>query len=174
MLFEQLSQRSRWPPKAAVLHKLISLSIDTWCAESELCDSSCVSEYKLVAHKDGLVSFAFNDYKNTPIGEKPKQSICHKPLHNFLDELLHHVPDKRYRMVRYYGLYNSHYRKYLPKQETKNQEVDCNELDWEEFAELRKLDIQNGKPDPLLCPHCNCLMSFDEIIYPFKSYYDDS
>ena len=135
---------------------------------------TCISEYKLIDFKNKIVSFNFNDYKNTPRGEKPKQSIIHKPINEFLTDLLQHVPDKRYRMVRYYGLYNTHYRKYIPKNSIQNTTENIENLEWEEFAELRKLDIQHGKQDPLLCPHCKTLMTFDEIIYPFKIYYNDS
>jgi hypothetical protein len=52
-----------------------------------------------------MVSFSYKDYKNSLPGKKPKQGSMCLPYAAFLDRLLQHVPQKGYRMVRYYGCY---------------------------------------------------------------------
>lgn len=137
---------------------------------------TCISEYKLTKLTEQSVSFKFNDYKNTPKGQKTLQSIKTLDINEFFDQLLQHVPKKRYRMVRYYGCYNSHYLSSIPNKQNIKQELTNKNQDiqWTEFEELRKRDIKNGKPDPLLCPKCDILMTFDKIIYPNKHFIDDS
>lgn len=136
---------------------------------------TCLSEYKIVSIKNQYITFKFNDYKNTPRGEKPR--VAFKTLHfvQFLDQLLFHVPDKSFRMVRYFGAYNSNYKKHIPSKSTTtqiNSELEDNE--WTEFSTVRNLDIQNGKPDPLLCPNCQTLMTENEICFPYKIFINDS
>ena len=140
---------------------------------------ACLSEYKIEKYGEGEVSFRYNDYKNTPRGSKPKETIKTMKVDVFLDELLQHVPTKRYRMVRYSGLYCSHYKKQLPKREKevseKEEETEKTELEvWGEFEALRKEDIRRGKEDPLRCKHCKVLMEFKGIIYPPRVYINDS
>lgn len=136
---------------------------------------TCLSEYKIANINNEFITYKFNDYKNTPRGKKPR--VAFKTLHfiQFLDQLLFHVPDKSFRMVRYFGAYNSNYKKHIPSNSTIpqiNSELDPN--DWTEFSTVRKLDIQNGKPDPLLCPKCQTLMTENEICFPYKIFINDS
>ena len=134
---------------------------------------ACLSEYKIESYGNGKVSFRYNDYKNTPRGSKPKESIRTMKVYDFLDELLQHVPTKGYRMVRYYGLYCSHYKSKLPKEEKEEVEIVEGE-EWGEYEELRRVDIEKGKEDPLRCIKCKKLMEFKGIIYPELRYVDDS
>ncbi len=123
---------------------------------------ACLSEYKIIDHSD-TIKFNFYDYKNTPRGEKPRVSIKSLSPHDFLDTLLQHVPDKRYRMVRYYGIYNSFYITKIPADlRGSNQQInDCDwehfdvDFDWGEFEEFRKNMIKVGADDPLFCKDCN-------------------
>jgi len=137
---------------------------------------TCISEYKISSIKGQFISFQFNDYKNTPRGQKP--IVATKTMHyvQFLDQLLFHVPDKSFRMVRYFGAYNSNYKKYLPLNEAKIQfeKTHTDESFWSDFAAVRLLDIQNGKPDPLLCPQCKTYLTDHEVFFPFKTFINDS
>lgn len=137
---------------------------------------ACISEYKIESIENDFISFKFNDYKNTPRGEAPYQSI--KKLHfiDFFDQLLQHVPDKRFRMVRYFGAYTSHYKKHLPVLNLPTKEVQDIELEhsWGEFEELRKNDLAVGKPDPLTCPHCKIKLEFEGLYFVKTIHYDDS
>jgi hypothetical protein len=135
---------------------------------------TCLSEYKLISHENDVVSFEYNDYKNTPRGHKPLKSVCRLPTFGFLDHLLQHVPDKRYRMVRYMGLYNSHHKKHIPKQEQPTTQTDSkNDEEWIEFEQYRKLEMEHDKQDPLQCPNCKTMMTFDGFVYPYKQLIDD-
>jgi hypothetical protein len=66
---------------------------------------ACLSEYRLEQVEAGLVSFRFKDYKNSQPGQQPVEGKVSLSAHDFLDRLLQHVPEKGYRMVRYYGTY---------------------------------------------------------------------
>ena len=119
---------------------------------------ACLSEYK-IEEIGSQIKFRYNDYKNTPRGEKPRESIKILSPDDFLDALLQHVPKKRYRMVRYYGLYNSAYLKKIPEelrgQKNEKRELENeDDLDWGEFSELRKRQIRLGRKDPLYCEDC--------------------
>ena len=136
---------------------------------------ACISEYKIVSIKDDYISFKYKDYKNSKRGEPPKESIRRMHYVNFLDELMQHVPNKSFRMVRYYGCYASHYKKYLPEVKVEVQQESEVELDhsWGEYEELRKKDISKGKPDPLSCPHCKKALEFESLIFTKSILYDD-
>lgn len=116
-----------------------------------------------------------NDYKNTPRGQAPLQSSISLKVEEFLDRLLQHVPNKSYRMVRYYGLYNSAYLQKIPssfKLEEKLEQIESfeeqDDYDWGEYEALRKAFLQSGKPDPLVCQDCNVVMELTAIIYKGK------
>lgn len=137
---------------------------------------ACISEYKIISIDNDFISFKFNDYKNTPRGQAPLQSI--KTLHftQFFDQLLRHVPDKRFRMVRYYGCYASHYKKHLPEPKKTIKQFQTIELQhsWAEFEELRKTDISLGKPDPLTCPQCKVQLAYEGLFFINTLIFDDS
>jgi len=127
---------------------------------------TCVSEYNITNINGDLITFKFKDYKNTPRGQKPK--FAFKTIHftKFLDLLLQHVPQRKFRMVRYAGAYNSCYKKYIPKKDPITaEEIIYPNQDWSDFPNIRKLDILNGKPDPLQCPNCKTIMTEYIIIF---------
>jgi len=120
---------------------------------------ACISEYKIESVTQKEISFSYNDYKNTPRGEKPKQAIIKLKPHEFLDRLLQHVPTKRYRMVRYNGLYNSFYLNKIPQhiklvRENKGVLEWEEDYDWGDYEQYRKDVIRAGYSDPLICPNC--------------------
>ena len=136
---------------------------------------ACLSEYKLESISNKRIRFLFNDYKNTPRGQAPLQSSISLKVEEFLDRLLQHVPKKSYRMVRYYGLYNSAYLQKIPssfKLEEKLEQIESfeeqDDYDWGEYEALRKAFLQSGKPDPLVCQDCNVVMELTAIIYKGK------
>ena len=132
---------------------------------------SCLSEYKIL-EAGKTIKFQYNDYENTPRGEKTRISIREMSPFSFLDELLQHVPKKRYQMVRYYGIYCSLYLNEIPSElraEVKRVEVEFDEdYDWGEFGLFRKVVILSGKPDPLLCTDCNKSMVFVGVLIKGK------
>jgi len=137
---------------------------------------ACISEYKILSIDNDYISFKFNDYKNTTRGQAPLQSIRKLHFNKFFDLLLQHVPDKNFRMVRYYGCYASNYKKHLPRHNIQSQNIDHIQIDhsWGEYEELRKKDIINGKPDPLNCPNCNAQLDFDKMYFHQTPKVDDA
>ena len=136
---------------------------------------ACISEYKLESHTKNEISFQYTDYKNSIRGQKPLVSIKRMSPHDFLDQLLQHVPKKRYRMVRYFGLYCSHYIGKIDRIKNKKEDPLEDQTNiWGEFEEMRKEDIRRGKPDPLICPHCGTHLEFEDVFYPYKINIDDS
>lgn len=137
---------------------------------------ACLSEYKIKEVNSERVSFTFNDYKNTARNAKPLQATrTLKPV-QFLDQLLRHVPNKGFKMVRYFGAYNSYYRKYIPAHKIEVKKDDEVELghSWGEYEDLRKLDLEKGKPDPLECPTCKLALVFETVVYFKHARLDDT
>lgn len=121
---------------------------------------ACISEYKLVYVGKAGVKFKYKDYKNGKRGEAAPERIKEVSGVEFLDLLLQHVPTKRYRMVRYSGLYNSYYLKDLPKDwlmEIEEKEaIEFAEKDWGVYEQYRKAVLRKHGKDPLICKYCNC------------------
>ena len=128
---------------------------------------ACISEYK-ITHVGQSIQFQFNDYKNTPRGQKPRKAVLTLKPTEFLDQLLQHVPTKRYKMVRYYGLYNSVYLNKIPHEHKGSFEENHlpyeDDFDWGEFEQFRKSIIRSGRPDPLFCQYCKQNMVFVGIM----------
>lgn len=136
---------------------------------------ACLSEYKIVSWNKKEVKILFNDYKRTPKGQKPIQSIKTFTNEGFFDELLQHVPIEKFKMVRYYGLYSSHYRSFIDQHINRDVTADYSrKTKWTEFEQYRALETAHGKPDPLMCPNCNYIMQDVEVIYPYKRSYHET
>lgn len=135
---------------------------------------ACLSEYKIVSWNDREVKILFNDYKNTPKNTKPLQSVKTFTNEGFFDALLQHVPIQKFKMVRYYGLYSSHYTSFVQdNQKDRITASPSKDTQWVEFEKYRELEKANGKPDPLCCPNCKTMMTDCVVIYPSKMIIDD-
>jgi len=144
---------------------------------------ACVSEYKIEHIGEQHVYLKYNDYKNTVRGEKAKEAIKKFTKTEFLDALLQHVPTKRYRMVRYYGQYCSHYLNKIPKAQKLSLVIQSKDFsfddsdDWGIFEAYRKKAMERGKVDPLVCPHCDKAYVLYGVFYEDQSkniiFYDD-
>jgi len=142
---------------------------------------ACLSEYKIEAIEPNI-KFRFNDYANSPRKGKPIQGIKEMKPAEFLDALLQHVPDKRYRMIRYFGLYNSKHLNKIPPHLKLNQQMVPKEIEdkfeGKEFELYRRAFIHAGKKDPLYCSFCKqdkTLIGFrykNKFIYAYS--YEDS
>ena len=86
---------------------------------------------------------------------------------DFIKRLIMHIPDKHFKMVRYYGIYAKHHkqekniRKCLSSQK---QRYLSNLLDW------RNSILLSFGYDPLSCPECGTSMLVLEV-YPKKLHY---
>ena len=122
---------------------------------------ACLSERKIEKIEDGKITLRYNDYKNTPRGEKPKQGFVTLHYVDFLDRLLQHVPEKGYRQVRYGGIYEGRKRKNLPPEwkapPPVMEEMPAQE-EGGEFWLYRKESKQYAGRDPLWCDACQQAM----------------
>lgn len=144
---------------------------------------ACISEYKIHSINNDHIQFLVNDYQNSIRGQRPKTKIIKMHFVQFLDQLLQHVPNKRFRTVRYAGIYNSHYlkkkktEKAIPDCANKNSQQSIPEIDLniDQFVEYRKLYKHKNNKDPLICPNCKIQLIFDQIVFKsFKHFIDDS
>lgn len=134
---------------------------------------ACLSEYKILSVNNDTIKILFNDYKNTPKGTKTLQSIKSFTHSQFFDELLQHVPLEKFRMVRYFGIYTSHYKKIIENHTRIQNEQTHKLIPQGDFAQFRLLEMLNGKPDPLRCSNCDTVMAFDEVLYIDSKFIND-
>lgn len=117
---------------------------------------ACISEYRIQAIDNDVIEFEYKDYKNSDRKGKPViTSIC-LPYVAFLDKLLQHVPEKGFRMVRYFGLYNSQHKNKIPSDFLFNED-ECKTEQSEStkpFEQHQRLTIALQNYDPLQCPSC--------------------
>lgn len=116
-----------------------------------------MSEYKLENIEEDQIRFRFTDYKNSKRGERAKEGIREMAVSSFLDALLQHVPEKGYRMVRYYGLYSSRrYSQVGEEYKSGSSQEESSEVgeDWGEFGAYRQRQLKLKGEDPLYCHKC--------------------
>ena len=134
---------------------------------------ACLSEFKIM-QINPEIQFKFNDYKNTPRGEKPRVALKTMNPVEFLDSLLLHVPNKGFKMVRYYGVYNARLINDIPERlkGQQNQQIIA-DINMDELKEVwfdcpfKNLRMQLAKinlPDPLFCKYCNQ----NKVLYMIK------
>lgn len=130
---------------------------------------ACLSERKIEKIDDEQITLRYNDYKNTPKGEKPKQGYVTLHYVDFLDRLLQHVPEKGYRQVRYAGIYEGRKRKNLPEEwkvPPMPLEEEAITAEHGDFWEYRKDTIKQKGRDPLWCDACQQDMVFVSELMP--------
>ncbi len=130
---------------------------------------ACVSERKIEKIEGEYITLRYNDYKNTPKGEKPKQGYMTLHYVDFLDRLLQHVPEKGFRQVRYAGIYEGRKRKNLPPEwKLPPQYVADKEpvpAEGGDFWQYRQDTKKFEGHDPLWCETCQRMrIEFAEIL----------
>lgn len=80
----------------------------------------------------------------------------------FIERLIRHIPEKQFKMIRYYGIYARH----------KESDKNLNHAITEEkqkillsFNRWRECILSSFGYDPLKCPHCGAKMLFMELYY---------
>lgn len=136
---------------------------------------TCLSEYKIEEAKDEHVTFRYNDYRNTPKGEKPKEGLLRLHYVPFFDRLLQHVPEKGFVQVRYYGCYAIGKMKSLAEawklpqvrpEEPQPPPTAQEEWDEEAWEQYRAAYKKTHGHDPRCCAHCHRALTFLEIVPP--------
>ena len=141
-------------------------------AKPNLCDPNTVIKYigrylgrpvialKRIDSYDGEnVTFHYNRHEdNTYV----KRTI---PAIKFIKLLIQHIPEKHFKMIRYYGLYARH-RKidaklYRAIHQSKHRFI-------KGFTKWRQDILLSFGYDPLFCPHCKKEMALIEVYYRHK------
>jgi len=107
---------------------------------------ACMSDFKIKAIEGEYISYEYKDYKNAKGKSKPPVEIMKMHYRDFFPHLLQHVPKKRFRIVRYQGIYTrpSKIPAKLKGKQVKEEPV----KDYREFIKAK-----TGK-DPFYCEYC--------------------
>lgn len=121
---------------------------------------ACLSEYKITKMGDEKISFRYKDYKKTNSFGKPQEKELELHYSEFFPRLLQHVPLPRFRMVRYYGIYNSSCQIVKKYRLSKQQNAS---VPTESTAEaiLETIEAQAQEfTDTIICMHCKGQMLY--------------
>lgn len=142
-------------------------------AKPNLCDPDTVVKYisrylgrpviatsRIDSYDGDQVTFHYNKHEDNSFVSTTLPAL------DFIKLLIQHIPEKHFKMTRYYGLYARHrdldksIQKTVPKYKHKIL------LD---FNKWRTLFLLSFGYDPLQCPRCNHKMLFLELFYHHKS-----
>jgi hypothetical protein len=92
-------------------------------------------------------------------------------IEEFLIRLIRHIPEKNFRMIRYYGIYANRIRTKLCEFLTPQiiALFGIAQLTFEPVKTWRERMIELTKIDPLLCPNCQIEMDYMSITYPSRA-----
>lgn len=141
-------------------------------AKPNLCDTNTVIKYisrylgrpviatsRIDSYDGELVTFHYNKHEdNTYVVETI-------PVLDFIKLLIQHIPEKHFKMTRYYGLYARH------REIDKSLHKAVPQFKHRAFLDIntwRKLFALSFGYDPLQCPKCNHQMEFLELYHNHK------
>ncbi|MEI7513641.1 MAG: transposase [bacterium] len=126
----------------------------------------CLSETKILYYNqaENKVVITYHD-KLSKADEKITLTI-----EEFIIRLIRHIPEKGYKMIRYYGIYANRVRtgicEFLASQIIALFGVSL--LTFEPVKTWRERMIESTGEDPLLCPYCQIEMRRISITYPSR------
>ena len=141
-------------------------------AKPNLCDPDTVVKYisrylgrpviaasRIDSYDGENVTFHYNKHEDDSLVQKTI------PVLDFIKLLIQHIPEKHFKMTRYYGLYARHREidDSLHKAVARSKHRTI--LD---FNTWRKLILLSFGYDPLQCPRCNHKMEFLELYHNHK------
>lgn len=122
-----------------------------------------IASSRIDAYDGSSVTFHYTPHEGGgPVTE-------HVPVMEFIARLIRHIPEKHYRMIRYYGIYAKHHRQ---------ERSFLYGVHPEKRAYFRSLDQWRNSIalsfgyDPLDCPCCGTTMEIMEIWYKKTALYD--
>lgn len=120
-----------------------------------------MSEAKIVFYDGVEVEF---EYKDKMLKETARESLS---AGEFIGRLIRHIPNKHFRMIRYYGVYaNRCGEKYVKLRKLVGEKYGFS-FKFECFVARtwRERVIEATGEDPLSCPHCKIQMKLIEVAY---------
>ena len=142
-------------------------------AKPNLCNPNQVSKYisrylgrpviatsRIDSYDGENVTFHYNKHEDNSFVRKTL------PAMEFIQLLIQHIPDKHFKMTRYYGLYARH-----REQDEKLYKVISRSQHkiFLSFNKWRCLYISSMGYDPLECPHCKTTMVLLELYFNHKT-----
>jgi len=142
-------------------------------AKPNLCDTDQVSKYvsrylgrpvialsRIDSYDGESVTFHYNKHEDNSFVRKTI------PAMDFIKLLIQHIPDKQFKMIRYYGLYARH-----REQDKKlNRAVPgFKQRFFLDFNKWRTLFLASLGYDPLECPKCKTIMIPLELYFKHKT-----
>ena len=142
-------------------------------AKPNKCDPRVVTKYigrylgrpviatsRIDAYDGDFVTFHYNRHEdNALITERI-------PVMEFIERLIRHIPEKHFKMIRYYGLYARH-----RESDTKLRKAISREKHriYLSFNRWRDSILSSFGYDPLQCPHCRNTLRFLELRFRHRS-----
>ena len=138
-------------------------------AKPNQCDPNTIAQYigrylgrpviatkRIDSYNGDTVTFHYNRHGDN------KYIVEHIPVLEFMERLSQHIPEKHFKMIRYYGIYARH----RPNDKRLRRAISSEKhriiLD---FNKWRSSILKSFGYDPLYCPKCKCTMSILEINY---------
>ena len=87
------------------------------------------------------------------------------PALDFISRLTQHIPEKHFKMIRYYGIYARHRESDQRLRRAVSKEKHTIFLS---FNRWRESILHSFGYDPLFCPHCKKEMALVEVYYRHK------
>ena len=141
-------------------------------AKPNLCDPDTVVKYisrylgrpviaasRIDSYDGDLVTFHYNRHEDDAYVEKTIPAL------DFIKLLIQHIPEKHFKMTRYYGLYARHRETDKTLHKAVHRSKHRILLD---FNRWRSLILLSFGYDPLQCPKCSHKMEFLELYYRHK------
>lgn len=141
-------------------------------AESKDCQPNTVIKYigrylarpviatsRIDSYDGDIVTFHYNRHEDNVL---VTESV---PALEFIARLIQHIPEKQFKMIRYYGIYARHRAqdsKLFPAVSKEKHKILLS------FNKWRPLILSAFGYDPLTCPCCGCTMEVVEIYYKHK------
>lgn len=141
-------------------------------AKDNKCDPKVITKYigrylgrpviatKRIDAYDGTnVTFHYNRH------EDEKLVVETIPVLDFIERLIQHIPEKHFKMIRYYGIYARHHKADLKIRRAISKEKHSIYLS---FNRWRDSILASFGYDPLRCPKCSTTMVFLELYHNHK------
>lgn len=128
-----------------------------------------IAEYRIARLEGNQVTFWYDQKEGET--EQKKRYYVTMELEEFIWALLQHIPDRLFRMLRFYGLYSNRLRKIakaaivLKDTLASYQEIGV-QIATIERLEAEAMHTEKLRKRPILCPHCKIEMELIEIYIP--------
>ena len=127
-----------------------------------------IAESRIIAYDGESVTFKYKRHEDN------KEIIEKVPVFEFIKKVIIHIPDKNFKMVRYFGLYSRRCKdkdQFIKMIDKKIVQIKKSIEKWE-YRILASFGV-----DPCKCSKCGGKMRFNDIVYPrygsMREYFKD-